>query len=143
MAITYLILNTDGGSRGNPGPAAAGIVLRSGDGEILKTASRYLGEATNNQAEYRALILGLETASNIDPSISLADVSLEILMDSELIVRHMQGKYKVRAKELIPLYEAAQDLVAKFGEVKFEHVVRELNTEADALVNQSLNRLGK
>jgi len=143
MAKTHYILNTDGGSRGNPGPAAAGIVLRSGDGEVLKTASRYLGETTNNQAEYRALLLGLEIASTIDPRISLADVEIEILMDSELIVRHMQGKYKVRAKDLIPLYEAALELVNKFGSVKFEHVVRELNTEADALVNQALNRLGK
>lgn len=138
-----ITLNTDGGARGNPGPAAAGAVVKNSRDEIVKTASRYLGETTNNQAEYRALILGLEAVAKANPQISLADVELTIKMDSELIVRQMKGEYKVRASDLIDLYLEAKQLSGRFGKAVFTHVRREQNTEADALVNQVLDRLGK
>lgn len=143
MSKISITLNTDGGARGNPGPAAAGAVVKNASGEVVKTASRYLGETTNNQAEYRALILGLEAVANHDPHISLADVDLTINMDSELIVRQMVGQYKVKAPDLIDLHSEAKQLSGRFGKVAFTHVRREKNSEADALVNQVLDRLGK
>lgn len=138
-----LTLNTDGGSRGNPGPAAGGAVIKSADGEVLKTASLYFGETTNNQAEYRALILGLEAATKLNPQASLLDTDLTIKMDSELIVRQMMGQYKVKSPDLIDLHLEARQLTGRFGKSSFVHVPRSQNAEADALVNQVLDKLGK
>lgn len=136
-------LFTDGGSRGNPGPAAAGVVVLDSDNEVVNTANRYLGEATNNQAEYRALILGLELVKKTYPHHSTQDISLNVYMDSELIVRHMLGEYKVRAIELLPLFTEAKTLAGQFGTIDFIHVPREKNAQADALVNQCLDRQGR
>lgn len=140
---TNLVLYTDGGSRGNPGPAAAGVVVLDDQGKILKTANRYLGETTNNQAEYRALLLGFETIKKLNPVDSTKDIELEVFMDSELIVKQMKGEYKVKAVDLQPLYLEVRNLSGQFGKVSFTHVRREKNSHADALVNQALDRLGK
>jgi ribonuclease HI len=128
-----LILRTDGASRGNPGPAAAGIVVQTAEGEAVAREKHYLGIMTNNQAEYRALILGLQLALTLRPAVLL------VKLDSELVVRQMQGKYKVKSIDLLPLYDAARALVAQLPRVLFEHVPRGENAMADALANRALD----
>jgi ribonuclease HI len=128
-----LILRTDGGSRGNPGHAAAGIVIERADGSVLAQGKRYLGVMTNNQAEYHALLLGLTAIQRYSPS------SVRVLMDSELIVRQMRGEYRVRDEGLRELYEQAAALVRTLPSVSFAHIPRAQNARADALVNQALD----
>ncbi len=135
MAIT---LNTDGGARGNPGPAAIGVVIRK-DHLPLAAFSRYLGDnLTNNRAEYEALIAGLEKAREL----GLAGEPLEIRMDSELVVKQMRGEYKVKHADMKPLHAQARDLVSHFKGARFVHIRREENKEADALVNEALDEAG-
>lgn len=131
--IVKLIINTDGGARGNPGPAGAGAVIKSEQGLVIKELKKFLGESTNNAAEYSALILALEEA------LSLGATHLRINMDSELIVRQMQGRYKIKQPALQKLAGQALGLQKNFTEVKFTHVRRELNKQADALVNQAID----
>ncbi|PIR20340.1 MAG: ribonuclease H [Deltaproteobacteria bacterium CG11_big_fil_rev_8_21_14_0_20_47_16] len=126
-------LFTDGGARGNPGPAGAGAILRAPDGTELEAISAYLGEMTNNQAEYRALLLGLQAA--IDNDVR----ELEVCMDSELIVKQMKGEYKVKNPGMKELYQEAKVLVAKFDVINFTHIRREFNSDADLLVNQAID----
>lgn len=128
-----LILRTDGASRGNPGHAAAGVAIERDDGTLLARGKKYLGVMTNNQAEYRALILGLQSAARYNPT------ALRVYMDSELIVRQMTGQYKVRDEALRPLYEEAQRLAKAFPSVTFTHVLRGKNALADALANEALD----
>lgn len=128
-----LTLRTDGGSRGNPGHAAAGIVIERADGSVLAQGKRYLGVLTNNQAEYRALLLGLTAIQRYAPA------SVRVLMDSELIVRQMRGEYKVRDEGLRGLYGQAVALASTLTAVTFAHVPRAQNARADALVNQALD----
>ncbi len=128
-----LILRTDGASRGNPGHAAAGVALEREDGTLLARGKKYLGVMTNNQAEYRALILGLLSAIRYHPT------TLHVYMDSELIVRQMTGQYKVRDETLRPLYEEAQKLARALPKVTFTHVLRGKNALADALANEALD----
>ena len=124
----------DGGARGNPGPAAAGVVIRSADDQtVLWEAGIFLGKATNNVAEYRALLAGLKAAAN------LAAAEVRIVSDSELLVRQMNGEYRVRSSRLKPLHRQAQDLQRSFQRCTFEHICREENTHADRLVNRALN----
>ncbi len=129
-----ITINTDGGARGNPGPAAAGVVIAR-DGETLATISHYLGELTNNSAEYRALIMGLEKAKEL----GLGAEQIEVRMDSELIVKQMNGQYKVKHPDMKPLHAAVNELVDELGGVDFVHVRREQNKEADKLVNEALD----
>ena len=128
-----LVLRTDGASRGNPGPAAAGVVIEDADGVLLATGKKYLGTLTNNQAEYRALILGLKAV------IARAPAAVSVLMDSELIVKQMNGVYRVKDQRLLPLYEEARSLVAGLPSVSFQHVRRGFNTLADSLANEALD----
>lgn len=128
-----LIINTDGGSRGNPGPAGIGVVFSDEDGKIIAKFMEYIGEATNNIAEYRALILALEKAKDFE-----AD-EIECRLDSELVVKHLKGEYKVKDEKMKALYDEVQGLIF-FKPVKFVHVRRELNKEADALVNTVLDQ---
>lgn len=127
------VLWTDGAARGNPGPAGLGAILKRADGEVLARESRYLGVATNNVAEYSALLAGLETAR------SLGIRHLEVRADSELLIKQLRGEYQVRSQGLRPLYERARALIAEFGSVTLTHVRRELNTEADELANQGVD----
>jgi ribonuclease HI len=129
----------DGGSRGNPGPAAIGAVVRDLDVDppvVLTTVSECIGEATNNVAEYKALIGGLEAAAAFGAS------SVRVRADSELLIRQLQGRYRVKNEGLRPLFVEAQALLAGYAEVELVHVRREFNTDADALVNAALDALG-
>jgi len=132
--VEELTLNFDGGSRGNPGPAGIGVVVTASDGTPLVTLGRFLGTATNNVAEYTALIVGLEQLSK------LGATHIVIRGDSELIIKQMRGEYRVKNPGLRPLYEKAQSLVGKFESVKFEHNFRESNELADKLANLAMNR---
>lgn len=125
-------LFTDGGARGNPGPAAIGGVLYQGK-EKINTFSEYIGETTNNQAEYAALIKGLELAlkNNIK--------ELDCYLDSELVVKQLRKEYKVKEAGLAKIFVKAWNLAIQFKKISFKHVRRELNKEADALVNKALD----
>ncbi len=129
--------NIDGGARGNPGPAACGVVIRNAKGEILAELGEYLGIQTNNFAEYSGLLIALEYA------VEEKYPSLKVLSDSELLVRQMQGRYKVKSPGLIELYDRAKSLVRKLQHFSIEHVLREYNRDADRLVNKVLDSRGK
>ncbi len=128
-----LVLRTDGASRGNPGHAAAGVVVEADDGTVLATGKHYLGVMTNNQVEYRALILGLKAVARYQP------VAVRVYMDSELIVLQMTGQYRVKNEQLLPLYTEVRALAARLGQVTFTHVPRGGNALADRLANEALN----
>jgi len=126
-------LSTDGGSRGNPGPAAYGYVLEAEDGTVLDARGETIGTATNNVAEYRGLIAGLEKA------VELGVTSLEVLSDSELLVKQMRGEYRVKNEALRELSTKAARLAARLGRVEYRHVRRAHNALADRLVNEALD----
>jgi ribonuclease HI len=128
-----IIANIDGGARGNPGPAAYGVVLRDGKGEIIKEWGAYLGVQTNNVAEYSGLIAALEFAVRENHK------AIKVLSDSELLVRQMRGQYKVKNPALRELYDRAQALTRKLAHFSIEHVLRERNREADRIVNRVLD----
>ena len=130
-----LTIFTDGGARGNPGPAASAAVLKNQAGEIVATTSRYLGETTNNQAEYTAIILGLEKAKE------LGATEIDLFMDSELATKQLNGQYKVKNPEIAKRFMEVKNLLHSFDRVKFSHVRREKNKESDALVNKVLDEL--
>jgi ribonuclease HI len=129
-----LTLQFDGGSRGNPGPAGIGIVIRSADDTPLVTLGRFIGRATNNVAEYRALILALEEARK------LGAASIVIRGDSELIIKQMRGEYRVKHPDMKVLYDEAQRLLQAFAQVKIEHNLRAKNVLADKLANLAMDR---
>jgi probable phosphoglycerate mutase len=129
-------LSTDGGARGNPGPAAYGYVLETEDGTVLAAHGEAIGTATNNVAEYRALIAGLEQA--VDAGVD----ELEVVSDSELLVKQMRGEYKVKNAALRELNEEASDLARRLGRVGYTAVRREHNELADRLVNEALDASG-
>jgi probable phosphoglycerate mutase len=126
-------LSTDGGARGNPGPAAYGYVLEAEDGTVLDARGETIGVATNNVAEYRALIAGLEKA------VELGVDELEVVSDSELLVKQMQGEYRVKNEALRDLNDEANSLERKLGRVRYTAVRREHNELADKLVNEALD----
>ncbi len=133
----HIRIYSDGGSRGNPGPAASGAVLKSMngsiEGETIATASKYLGHDTNNQAEYTAIIIGLEKAK------ALGAMAVELYMDSELAVKQLKGEYRVKNPEIAKRFLEVKNLLTQFDHVKIKHVRRELNKEADAIVNEVLD----
>jgi len=124
---------SDGAARGNPGPAGAGVVIARADGEIVEELSRYLGETTNNVAEYQALLLGLERA------LQLRAVALRAHLDSQLVVRQLQGSYRVRQPHLRPLYQRALEMLRRFEQAELVHVPREENLAADRLANRAID----
>ncbi len=127
-------LFTDGGSRGNPGPAAYGFVLEAEDGTVLDARGETIGVATNNVAEYTALVAGLERAAEVGVD------ELEVVSDSELLVKQMRGEYKVKNRALQDLFLDASRLARKIQRVKYTAVRREHNELADSLVNEALDR---
>jgi len=129
-----LIIHTDGGSRGNPGPAGIGAVLSDESGAVKKEISEYIGKATNNQAEYTALVRALEEARNLGAK------EVQIAMDSELIVKQLKQEYKVKNKDLAPLFVKVWNLLSRFEKWSIKHVLREKNKRADELVNHSLDK---
>lgn len=128
-----LRVNVDGGARGNPGPAAVGVVVRDGSGEVIADAAEPIGTATNNVAEYRALLRGIELAAEHGAT------EVELFGDSELVVKQVRGEYRVKDVNLKPLHAEARSRLSAFSEWSFDHVRREQNAEADALVNQALD----
>jgi len=125
--------NIDGGSRGNPGPAAYGVIIHDARGEIVAKLKKYIGRMTNNVAEYYGLIAAMDYAQ------SHAIRALRIESDSELLVKQMRGQYKVKSEDLRPLFERAQKMSKAFESFRIEHVYREQNREADALANEALD----
>lgn len=134
-----LKIYTDGGARGNPGPAACGVVIKNKKEEIILEASKYIGNATNNQAEYEALILALEEARNIFMKENYSKKHIECYLDSELVVKQLNREYKIKNEGLKPLFAQARDLISNFDSVKFIHIPREKNKLADRLVNRELD----
>jgi ribonuclease HI len=128
-----VVVHVDGGSRGNPGPAAAAAVLSTPDGEVVDEAAVTLGRTTNNVAEYRGLLLGLERAR------ALGATEVEVINDSELIAHQVNGRYKVKHPDMKPLHAAALEALRGFGRWSVRPVPRAQNAEADALVNQALD----
>jgi ribonuclease HI len=128
-----LIIETDGASRGNPGLAGAGIIIKDGQGNRIKQIAEFLGSMTNNQAEYHALIIGLKAAAEYAPE------QVTVRMDSELVVRQMNGQYRVRNPDMIPLYTRAVEAAQALQNVTIEHVPRERNSGADDVANLAID----
>ena len=130
--------NSDGGARGNPGPGAIGVIVRRGEEILIRYSGGVGKEVTNNMAEYEGLIKALELASDI------GDKEVECQLDSELVVKQLLGKYRVRNKNLLPLFLKVQELIEKFDKVKFKHVSRwdTYQQIADELLNNELDNLG-
>jgi ribonuclease HI len=128
------IIYTDGGARGNPGPAGIGAIIYDADGQLVAEVSQYLGVATNNQAEYKALLAGLEKAKE------LVAEDLEFYLDSELVVKQLNREYKVKNKDLAPLFLTVHNLSLNFKKITYTHVPRERNKEADRLANEAMDR---
>lgn len=128
-------LRCDGGARGNPGPAAYGFVLTDASGHEIEERGEYIGTATNNVAEYKSLIAGLEAAA------AHGATGLEVNMDSELVVRQMTGEYRVKNEGLKPLHAEARRAAARIPHLKYVSVRREANVRADQLVNETLDRI--
>ncbi len=128
-----VIVYTDGGSRGNPGPSASGFVMRTTGGDLLFEGGKYLGVTTNNQAEYHAVKLALEKAKELGAK------NVDFRLDSQLVANQLVGIYQVKNRDLWPIYSAVEDLIKEFDKVTFTHVGREYNREADAMVNKILD----
>lgn len=129
-----LILYTDGGARGNPGPAGIGIVICDAKNKIIKKIAKYIGRATNNQAEYQALILGLETVKKMKAR------EVYCYLDSELVVKQLNHKYKIKNRGLGPLFIKVWNLSQSFKKINFYYIPREKNIEADKLVNEVIEK---
>lgn len=132
--MSMFTLNTDGGARGNPGPGAIGVVLKK-DGEIIDQEGKYLGTSTNNEAEYKALILGLEKARSQNIT------ELACFLDSELVVKQLNGEYKIKNDRLKVFFDKLTDLKMNFKKITFNYIPRTQNKEADKLVNTTLDSL--
>lgn len=131
--MSRVTANVDGGARGNPGPAAIGVVLRNGDGSVIEEVGERIGEATNNVAEYRALLRGIELASAHGAG------ELELIGDSELVVRQVEGRYKVKHAGMKELHAEVKRALEGFDSWSIRHVRRAENADADRLVNEALD----
>ncbi len=134
MKYNKLIIYTDGGARGNPGPSGIGAVLKDENGETIATVSEFIGEATNNQAEYKAVIAGIKKAKQLGAK------EVELFLDSELVCEQLNQKYKIKNKELAPLFVQIWNLGIGFKKITYRHVRREQNQEADRLVNIAIDK---
>ncbi len=135
-----IIVHTDGGSRGNPGPSAVGVVISNEKGRAIKKYSSDIGIRTNNEAEYEAVILAFQKLKQLFGKEKIKNLKIQILMDSELVCRQLRGEYKIEEERLFPLFIKVWNLKIEFGEVAFKEISREGNKEADALVNEVLNK---
>ena len=133
VRLKKVVIFADGASRGNPGPAAIGVTIKDERGELIAFISRRIGKVTNNQAEYRAIIAALEHA------ITLGANQVEIHSDSELVVRQINGEYRVKKVTLKPLYQQVKQLQGSLESFTITHIPRQQNTEADNLANNALN----
>lgn len=134
MSKENLIIFCDGGSRGNPGKAGLGSVIYDENKNVLKEISKYIGVTTNNQAEYKAVLEAIKEAKEIGGK------RIEFFLDSELIVKQMSGEYRVKNKDLLPIYLDIRQRILEFESVSFSHVPREQNKEADRLANLAMDK---
>jgi ribonuclease HI len=140
VGMQRIILHTDGGARGNPGPSGAGYVIFDEHGATIKEGATFLGHQTNNFAEYTAVILGLKMIVEHFGKAVCKDLSVVVRMDSELVCRQLNGIYKVKHPNIIPLYQEVRTLTVKhFPHIAFEHVRREHNKHADKLSNDAMD----
>jgi ribonuclease HI len=133
--IKKLVINTDGGARGNPGPAGIGMVFFDDKNRVIAKFKKFIGEATNNSAEYQALIMALEKAKDFEYD------QVEYRLDSELVIKQLKGEYRVKDKNLKELFAKVQEL-SFFKPVSFKHIRREQNKIADKLVNEAIDEAG-
>jgi len=133
------IIYCDGGSRGNPGPASIGLIFTDEKGKVIKEYAEKIGRATNNEAEYESVIFALQKAKLLFGGKKAKLMELEIRMDSEFVIKQLNGKYKILDRKIEQLFLKTWNLKIDFGEVKFIHIPREKNWEADRLVNKALN----
>lgn len=136
MRNRKVFIYTDGGSRGNPGPAGIGVVILDEKKKRIRELSKYIGETTNNNAEYNALIYGLEEALNMQAEEAV------IYLDSELVAKQLNGEYRVKNEDIRPLFEKAVAALKNFKTFKINHIDRSKNKEADKLVNKAINLSG-
>lgn len=139
MKSEKIIIYTDGGSRGNPGPAAIGVVICDEKGSAIKKYSKSIGVRTNNEAEYEAVIFALGKMKQLFGKEKVKDIDIEFRMDSELVARQLGGQYKVEEEKLFPLFIKIWNLKMEFGNIPFIEIPREKNTEADRLLNEELD----
>lgn len=133
MSLTEAVMYTDGGARGNPGIAGIGVRIEDKDGNVIREISQYIGEQTNNVAEYKALSRGLEVA------VDLGIKKITCYLDSELVVKQIKGEYKVKNERMIPMYNMIIPLIKKFDSFEIIHIRRELNKKADKLANEAMD----
>ena len=136
----HFTIHADGGSRGNPGPAGSGAMLRDHLGNSVASVSQFLGTRTNNFAEYEAVILALETLTKLIGTERAGGATVEVKMDSELVVKQMKGVYKVKHPAMKAQFARLMHIAAAFKDVSFTHVPREQNKDADALANAAMDR---
>ena len=139
MKEEKIIIYTDGGSRGNPGPAAIGVVICDEKGSVIKKYSKDIGVRTNNEAEYEAVIFALRKMKQLFGKEKVQDIDIEFRMDSELVVRQLSGIYKIEEEKLFPLFIKVWNLKMEFGDISFIEIPREENSEADRLLNEELD----
>jgi ribonuclease HI len=136
-----ITLYTDGGARGNPGPAGAGVVIVGADGKPVKKISKFLGTQTNNWAEYEAVVLGLQAVKKIFGAKQLRSFQVEVKLDSELVARQLAGEYQIKEPTLFPQYIKVHNMQVKdFPSITFTHIPREENSEADRLANEAMDQ---
>ena len=134
-----VIVYTDGGSRGNPGPAGIGVVIANGKNRTIKKYSNELGVCTNNEAEYDAVIFALQKLKQLFGKNKTKDINVEIRTDSQLVARQLGGKYKIEEEKLFPLFIKIWNLKMNFGSISFIEIPREQNKEADKLANEAMD----
>ncbi len=135
-----IIVHTDGGSRGNPGSSAVGVVISGEKGMTIKKYSKDIGIRTNNEAEYEAVILAFQKMKQLFGKEKTKNLEIQICMDSELVCRQLKGEYKIEEERFFPLFIKVWNLKIDFGRVSFKEITREENKAADALVNEILNK---
>ena len=135
-----IIIYTDGGSRGNPGPAGMGVVVANEKGKMMKEYSGFLGVKTNNEAEYEAVIFGLKKIKALLGKEKIKNTEIEFRLDSQLIARQLNGEYKIEEERLFPLFIKIWNLKMDFGPIKFSEIPREQNKEADRLANEAMDK---
>jgi len=140
MSGPKIIIYTDGGSRGNPGPSGIGVVITDEKGIPVKKYSEHIGEKTNNEAEYEAVIFALGKLKQVFGKEKVKKMEFEFRSDSELVMRQLKGKYKIKEEKLFPLFIKIWNIKMDFGKIVFKEIPREKNKEADKLANEALDK---
>jgi len=140
MKQDKIIIYTDGGSRGNPGPAGVGVVIADSHGRVLKEYSSDIGVKTNNEAEYEAVVLALSKVKHLFGKEKVKKLEIEVRTDSQLIARQLKGEYKLNEEKLFPLFIKIWNLKTELGKISFVEIPREKNKEADRLANEAMDK---